>query len=197
MKRFFSFFLLIGSVLFADMDPLLQARHSGYDFDPNRALDPAVMKELATAARWAPSCYNDQPWDYLFCHREKHPEAFEKVVEALVPFNQEWVANVPLLIVACANTTFRKNGKPNRWGAYDAGAASMAICLQAVSMGLMVHQMGGFDEQKISDSFSIPDHVHPMAVMAVGYEKQNPSDRERTRIELTDNFFAGSWETPL
>jgi hypothetical protein len=36
-------------------------------------------------------------------------------------------------------------------------------------MGLFVHQMAGFDVQKAIDMFKLPEHVQPMAVIAIGY----------------------------
>jgi nitroreductase len=60
-------------------------------------------------------------------------------------------------------------------------------------MGLMAHQMGGFDEQKIRQEFSIPDDFQPMSVMAVGYPSADEIQPERKRKPLSDNFFDGSW----
>ena len=67
------------------------------------------------------------------------------------------------------------------------------MMLQATSMGLMAHQMGGFDELKIRQEFSVPDGFEVMAVMAVGYPSSNEVQQERKRKPLGENFFSGSW----
>jgi len=49
--------------------------------------------------------------------------------------------------------SFNHNGQPNRWAMYDTGAASVSLCLQAVVLGMCVHQMGGFDAEKAREVF--------------------------------------------
>ena len=99
-----------------------------------------------------------------------------------------------------------KNGNPNRWGQYDTGAASENLCLQAAALGLMTHQMGGFDADKARQLFNIPEQFTPMAMISVGYqlaEEAIPEDikeREyspRARNPVEDNFFNSSWDVPI
>ena len=52
---------------------------------------------------------------------------------------------------------------------YELGLAVAQLCLQAQDEGLVAHQLGGFDADKASIAFAIPDHVRPYAVIAVGY----------------------------
>jgi hypothetical protein len=40
--------------------------------------------------------------------------------------------------------TFAHNGKPNRHGLHDTGAAKCAAGGAGAAMGLQIHQMGGF-----------------------------------------------------
>ena len=89
--------------------------------------------------------------------------------------------NAPVLILALANTIFGQNDNENRWAQYDTGAASMSLCIQASSLGLMVHQMGGFNAEKAAEVFSIPEQYTSMAMMAVS---TNPS----TAIEIFDTI---------
>ena len=73
-------------------------------------------------------------------------------------------------------------------------------------MGLMAHQMGGFDAVKARVTFSIPAEYTPMAMLSVGYPADISSlsgevlEREtapRKRRELGELFFKGSWGTPV
>ena len=59
-------------------------------------------------------------------------------------------------------------GNPRQWAEYDTGQAAAAISVQAESMGLSAHQMGGFDRQQVVERFGLDDALRPMAVMAVG-----------------------------
>lgn len=168
-------------------------RHSGRAYDSSRPVTQEQILMLIEAARAAPSCYNDQPWFFIICNSSTHPDAYQRAFECLVEGNQAWAKEAPLLVIVLAGSKFHKNGKPNRWGAYDAGAAALSMAMEATFIGLMVHQMGGFDENKVKRDFSIPEDVTPMAVMAIGYEKQNEDIPPKERLPLRDNFFMGSW----
>jgi nitroreductase len=97
---------------------------------------------------------------------------------------------------------FSQNDKANRWAAYDTGAASLNLCLQATALGLVTHQMGGFDADACRQQFSLPEHCSPMAVIAIGYqaEADGLSEEfkqrelaERTRADLNERFYFGRW----
>ncbi len=175
------------------MHELLKKRHSGRSFDPKKRVLRAQVEALIEAARWAPSSYNDQPWRYIICDKVDDPEGYKKIFDALVEANQEWVQNVPLLIAVIADSRLRKNGKPNRHGQHDTGAATMSICLEASDLDLMTHQMAGFDKDKIQTSFNIPEQFTPMSIMAVGYEINEPPPADRKRLPIEENFFKGDW----
>lgn len=171
----------------------LSQRYSGRAMDPSRSVTKAQIRSLIEAARWAPSCYNDQPWSYIFCDRTTDPVGYNKALQGLVEFNQNWAKNAPLLIIAIAGSQFHKSEQPNRWAQYDTGAASMSISVQAASMGLMAHSMGGFDDQKLIKELQIPTGYTPMAVIAVGYEDKNDASVASERLPIQQNFFKGKW----
>jgi len=72
-------------------------------------------------------------------------------------------------MMVCTNTKFMHNGKDNRWAEYDAGQAAVSLCLQAAALGLVTHQMGGFDVKAVREKFVMSDDVQPMAALALGY----------------------------
>ena len=176
------------------MNPLFKQRHSGYSFDKTKPVSAFVFKDLLNAARWAPSCYGEEPWRYIICEKDHKNGAYEKVFHALAKPNQEWAKNAPLLIISVADYTFRKTGKNNRWAAHDTGAASAYLCLQAAASGLMAHQMGGFNGPELILEFGLPDDCIPMAVIAVGYEDSSAPPKERSRNPFSYNFYEGAWK---
>jgi nitroreductase len=183
---------------------LIAARWSGRAYDPEKSLSREQIISLVEAARWAPSCFGDQPWRFIIFDKTTNQAAWGKALECLSEGNQAWAKNAPLLLLACADSVFSQNGNPNRWAQYDTGAASLNLSLQATALDLMVHQMGGFDAEKTKIEFSIPERFSPMAMITVGYqlaESAIPEDikqREynaRARNTLDENFFAGDWNT--
>ncbi len=179
------------------IDPItevLLTRHSGYAFDTSRPVTRIQIQAIMKAGQSAPSSYNDQPWYFIIADRTTNPRAYNKVFNTLAEFNQEWVKNVPVLIICIASTNSARDNGFNRFAQYDTGAAALAMVLQATSFGLMAHQMGGFDPEKIKKTFGISDDFVPMAVMAIGYPAANePKAPKKERKPLSQNFFMGTW----
>lgn len=185
---------------------IIKKRWSPRAFDIKRPVPREMIASICEAARWAPSCFNDQPYRYLVWDIHHNKPAFLRAFNCLGEWNQKWVETVPVLFVALADSIFRKTGKPNRWTQYDTGAASMSICLQATALGLMAHQMGGFDGDKLKAEFNVPDKFTPMAMIAVGYQAEidvlnkdyhEDEKKSRERVPLGRNFFDSEWEVPL
>lgn len=188
------------------IDELLANRWSPRVFDPSRQVTEEQIISICEAARWAPSCSNQQPYKYIVWNRNNNSKDFEKAFGTLDEGNQNWVKNCPVLVLAVVELNFN-NGEINNWAEYDTGAASENICLQATSLGLHAHQMAGFDTDKIINIFNIPTGFKPIVMIALGYksndltlvaEKYRKMElSERKRKPINENFFDSKWENDL
>lgn len=160
------------------------------------------LRAVLEAARWAPSSYNAQPWRFVVFDRSVDEIAFKKAFATLVPFNQGWNAPAPVLIAVTAHTLTNK-GDVNRCALYDAGAAAMALVLQAHALGLAAHQMSGFDVNAFRTTFELPQDVEPIAMISLGHygdvDKLDPVLREREkaprqRAALAEIAYGGGWK---
>ena len=80
---------------------------------------------------------------------------------------------------------------------HDVGIAVANLTIQAVSLGLQVHQMGGFDSDKMRRLFHIPPGYDPLTVNAIGYgDEETILQYVRTRRELNTLVYQGEWGTP-
>jgi nitroreductase len=161
---------------------LLRRRWSPRAFSAQRVA-PETLRSLFEAARWAASCFNDQPWAYLVATKDD-PENFAKMLGILVEGNVAWARHAPVLMLSLARLNFAHNGTPNRHAFHDVGAASASLTFEAVARGLAVHQMGGFFVDKARETFNIPTDWEPVAAIALGYpvetlEAVPPELRER------------------
>jgi nitroreductase len=146
----------------------------------NQPVEVEKIKSLFEAARWAPSSMNEQPWTYIYATKNQF-ELWNSIFETLSEGNRIWAVDAPLLIVSLARTKFIRNGRTNTSARYDLGAANAFLSLQATALGLNVHQMGGYDKEKLFENLNIPlDEFEPGVVIAVGY----PGDSEK----LPDNL---------
>lgn len=163
--------------------------------------DPVAEEDLRTlfeAARWSPSCFNEQPWRFVYAHKPRDLTRFRAV---LTENNQRWANSAPLLVLVFSKKAFAHNGKPNRWADFDTGAAWMALTLQANRLGLYTHGMAGFDSDK---AFAVagmdPNEYSAVCAVAVGRlgdpnslpddlrKRETPNDRK----SMDEVVFEGS-----
>jgi nitroreductase len=188
------------------INELIAKRWSPRAFDASKPVSHEQIIALLEAARWAPSCFGDEPWRFIVWDKNADAKSWQQAFDCLAPSNQTWVKNAPILMLVCADSLFGHNQKENRWGQYDTGAAAENLCLQASSMGLVAHQMGGFNTDAAREAFKIPAQITPMAMLTVGYEgdaNDLPDEiktRElapRKRKPLGEHFFTGTWGKPV
>jgi len=175
---------------------LIAARWSPRAFT-SRKIDESTFRSLFEAARWAASCFNEQPWRFVVATKDQ-PEQFDRVLSVLVPKNQEWAKTAYALGISAGKKTFTHNGSPNRFGLHDAGAALANLMIQATAAGLHVHAMGGFDADAARAAFRIPEDFDIGAAFAVGYVDGPPAPPDgRSRRALDEIAFTTTWGTPL
>lgn len=135
---------------------------------------------LFESARWAPSSFNEQPWAYIYATRDSNMRGAREKLESLLAPGNSWAKEAFLLLLSVAKDTFERTGKANRHAAYDTGAATENLFLSLQPLGLMGHQMAGFDHLSAPRVLGIPAGYTPMAMMAIGY----PGDRRKLPPEL-------------
>ncbi|MBK9110550.1 MAG: nitroreductase family protein [Nitrospira sp.] len=182
---------------------LLQRRWSPRAF-ADRMVEPEQLQSLFEAARWAPSSNNEQPWHFIV-GTKADPSAHDRLVACLKEGNRKWAFRAPVLILSVARLNFEDEGAPNRHAWHDTGMAALSLCLQATALGLVTHQMAGFEIEKARTDLGIPAGYEPVAMIAVGYPGDPASlpdylrERElkpRERKAVTEFVSHGRWNGP-
>ncbi|KTR07063.1 hypothetical protein NS365_05315 [Aureimonas ureilytica] len=163
------------------LHPLLASRRSPRAF-ASLPVPNDVVATLFEAARWAPSANNLQPW--AFAHGARGTDAFDGLASCLTDTNAVWATQAPLLILALERP-LKPDGTPHPHARYDLGQAVAHLTLQASALDLHVHQMAGFDAERVRTVAAIPPDLVPVTVIAVGYlgapESLPPALHERER----------------
>ncbi|TGE23604.1 nitroreductase family protein [Hymenobacter metallicola] len=146
---------------------LIRNRWSPRSFSP-QPIAPDTLGQVFEAATWAASAMNEQPWRYIYAHRAD-TEAFQKLVDCLMPGNQPWAKNAAVLILALTKTHY-DNGTPNGAALHDLGLANGNLILEATALGLHGHFMGGFHRDKVQETFQLPENLQPAVIIALGYQ---------------------------
>ena len=169
------------------VEPLIYRRWSPRAMS-GESLEEHEIDALFEAARWAPSCFNEQPWRFLFARRDT--PSWQTFFSLLVEGNQRWASNAALLVVVVSRRNFERNEKVSRTHSFDAGAAWQCLALQGTALGLVVHGMAGFDYEGARIHLEVPDSYRVEAMIAVGRpgrledldeslrERERPSDRK-------------------
>jgi len=135
-----------------------------------RAIDPAPVPEddvraVIEAARFAPSCYNEQPWRYLIAQDQP---ALDTLRAFLSESNRKWAGKAPVLMLVLALNLFERNQQPNRWNQFDTGTSWGFLQLEAWRRGYVTHAMAGFDQDRARKTLHIPGHYDILCMVAMG-----------------------------
>ena len=163
-----------------------------------RSLDPVeitreLIDDLAGSAQLSASCFNNQPWRYVFVH---DPEVLGELQGALSRGN-DWAKAASMIIAVFTKKDLDCLIKGREYYLFDTGMATAFIILRATELGLVAHPIAGYNEQKAKEVLGIPDDMTLIALVIVGKhsetispilsEKQVGWERQRPkRLPLED-----------
>ncbi len=151
-----------------------------------REIPKEVAEQLAEAAVSAPSSGNLQSRKFFFITRRE-----PKVQMVRAALDQWFIAEAPLVIVACADTyVARSYGQRGRelYAVQDATASVENILLAAVGLGLGACWVGAFRENQVAEALDLPIHLRPVAIVAVGYPAEEPTAPPKVKLEDAIEF---------
>ena len=132
-----------------------------------QALTLAQVQSLCEAGRWAPSCFNSQPWRFIYALPDT-PQ-WQPLLDLLMDVNKLWAAKAGALVALVARTHFEANDAPAATHSFDTGSAWMSMALQAQHMGLTAHAMWGFHHDQAADALKLPEYFATQALIAFGH----------------------------
>ncbi len=150
-----------------NVNELIKKRWSARSFS-EKEITQDDLETIFEAASWSFSAMNYQPWRYIYAHK-KDETNFQKMVECLNGGNKPWAKDASVMIMALAKKYY-DNGTPNSAALHDLGAANTTLILQATSMDIYGHLMGGFDKEKAVKIFNIDTKEYePVVFISLGY----------------------------
>ena len=157
-----------------------------YKDDPVKDSD---IEEILEAARWAPSCRNNQCWRFIIV---KDKNLKQKLTESLSSVNKsvDAIANAPVVIVACAQrgeSGCNDEGKPTTnkgdwWFMYDMGLAMQNLYLAAYGKGLGTVNVAGFNANKVAEILNVPQNIEVICMTPLGYPDEQPRPPGRKNL---------------
>jgi len=134
-----------------------------------RSLEPVditddLIKDLARNARLAPSCFNNQPWRFVFI---RDPEILKRIREALSHGNA-WAHTASLIIAVFSKKEDDCIIKYREYHQFDCGLAVGFLVLRATELGLVAHPIAGYSPKKTREILGIPEDYQVITLIIVG-----------------------------
>ena len=173
-------------------DEVLNTRRSIRSYDATKTISEQEVRTLMEAVQEAPSWANQQPSKYYVAMT---PEKIAAVQE-LIGGNKRNVQGAPVLIISTferGKSGFFQGNPANEvgdgWGAYDNGLSNCYLILQARAMGFDTLIMGMRDADKLRSLFNIPENEAIMAVISLGYRKNQPVQPRHKQLDDVVKFY--------
>ncbi|MCX6085475.1 MAG: nitroreductase family protein [Caldiserica bacterium] len=141
-----------------------------------RSLDPAAITDdliwdLAHAASLSASCFNNQPWRYVFV---RDPEVLAKISTAMTRGNQ-WTERASMVIAVFSRSELDCVIKERVYNWFDTGMATALLILRATELGLVAHPIAGFREAEVKPMLGISEDMTLLTLVIVGTHATAPN----------------------
>ena len=160
-----------------DVFTAISQRHSVRAYKA-KDVEEDKLKKVLEAAKLSPSASNRQDWKFIVV---KNKENKKKLAKAA--FNQSFIGEAPVVIVACGTESKSIMGCGQPTHTVDVSIASAFMILEAYELGLGTCWIGAFKEDEVKKILNIPDHVRVVAMTPLGYPNQPPSQKFRKSLD--------------
>jgi nitroreductase len=153
-----------------DVFEAIRGRRSVRRFKSN-AVGEELIEKLLTAACWAPSGGNIQPWKFIVVQDHNMLEMVRKI-------SPGYFGETPLAILVCSDKTK---------AVADCAMATENLVLAAYASGLGTCIVKSFSHAAMKEVLEIPQGIEPELLIVVGYPETIPAPPRR--IPLRENTY--------
>ena len=153
-----------------------------------------IIEDFSECARLSASCFNNQPWKYIFVYDE---EKLRKMHEALSSGN-EWAKKASMIIVVLGKKDEDCVIYDRIYYRFDIGLATQNIILRATELKLVAHPIAGYSPKKTREILGIPEDLDVITLVIVGKhskkindflsDKQKKAEKKRPERKKIEDF---------
>ena len=185
------------------VEQAIQTRRAYRSLDPVEITDE-LIRDLAESARLAPSCFNNQPWRFVFIRDQK----VLRELHGAMSKGNEWTQAASMIIAVFSRKDLDCLIRGREYFLFDTGMATAFLILRATELGLVAHPIAGYNEDKVKAILGIPEDMTVITLVIVGKhsetisplltEKQTATEPVRPeRLPLSEFAYLDSYNTPL
>lgn len=173
-----------------DFLELCKNRYSVRKFS-ERAVEKEKLEKILEAGRLAPTAKNSQSQRIFVL---KTQAALQKIYDAT-----PMAYNAPIVLAVCyeKSASYKNTSETvyidSECGAYDGGEVDAAIVttsmmFEAAELGLGTLWARGFDSAKIMKALNLPETLHLVCLLDIGYPTEDsvPSERHSQRLAISE-----------
>ena len=169
-----------------DVNEAIKQRRAYRSLSPVK-ISTDLIADLAQSAHLSASCFNNQPWRYVFVYE---PTMLTQMHEVLSSGN-EWAQKASLIIAVLSKKDYDCVIHDRVYYHFDTGMATAFLLLRATELGLVAHPIAGYSPKKTRAVLHIPDDLEVIALVIVGKhadtlnpvmsDKQKQEEKQRPR----------------
>ncbi len=146
-----------------DVKEAIQKRRAYRSLEPVEITEN-LIQDLAGCAQLSASCFNNQPWRYVFVYDS---DKLKQMHEALSSGN-EWARNASMIIAVLSKKEYDCIIKERLYYQFDVGMATASLILRATELGLVAHPIAGYSPKKTREVLGIPEELDVITLVIVG-----------------------------
>ena len=128
-----------------------------------------LVEDLATHAGLSASCFNNQPWRFVFVYDRGR---LEEMWGALSRGNK-WVELASMIVAVFSRPEDDCRIRDRAYHQFDVGMATANLILRATELGLVAHPIAGFSPRKVKEILGIPEGYQVITLVNVGKKSGN------------------------
>lgn len=153
-----------------DVKEAIEKRRAYRSFEPV-GITEELVEDLARAASLAPSCFNNQPWRFVFAY---DPEVLKALHTALSRGN-EWAQKASMIIAAFSKKELDCDLHGREYYLFGVGMATAFLVLRATELGLVAHPIAGYHEDQVKEVLGIPEDMTVITLIMLGKHSEEIS----------------------
>ena len=139
-----------------------------------RSLEPIKISEdlindLANCIKLSASCFNNQPWRYIFVYEPK----MLRLIHSVLSSGNAWAKSASMIIAVFSKKEDDCLIHDREYYLFDTGMATGFLILRATELGLIAHPIAGYSPRKTREILGIPDIYNVIALIIVGKKSKN------------------------
>jgi nitroreductase len=143
-----------------------------------KSIPQETLARIMTAATYASSCFNNQPWRFLVVNQERELE----IVKNNLSSGNYWARKAPVIVLVFTKPELDCRLSDNRnYALFSTGLAVENLVLQATKEGLIAHLIAGYKPLPLKAAFGVDSEMILITLVIIGYpgDEAHLTDKHR------------------